>query len=278
MNRLPNAIFIGAPKTGSTWLHRVLEVHPDCYTLPSKGADFFDKNWQRGIGWYSSRFGRSSDEAIAIDISHDYLYGRAVPRRLEQVVPEARLLAFVREPIDRLESEIQFARRSGYRRQRLDNILETLVRNSHYAMALRHWQDALAAQRLRVFFYDDLQVSARDFWSAISTYLGISSQPGLRVAEEHHLPASAAHFPRATWHLRRGGHWLRDRGAGPVVDRLKRSHSLDRVMFRSVNSADYFHFDEGYRESLVNALRPDVYELDAMLDGAVAQRWPVYWS
>jgi Sulfotransferase domain len=279
MHRLPNAVFIGVPKTGSTWLHRMLEAHPDCFTVPCKGLDFFDKNWTRGTDWYAARFSDCRTESIVIDISHDYAYDIAAPHRIEQLLPAARMLAFLRDPVDRLESAVQFALRSGFSLSTLEDVAQTpLVMHSRYGSTLRHWEGALSSGALRVFFYEELRASPEKFWAAVADYLDLDPVPVSNLAEVRHLPATSARFPRATRQLRRTAHRLRHVSSGRPVERVKRSKAVNSVFFKHTTPDKYFRFSDAEHESLIELLRTDVHELDAILGGEVRHRWPTYWT
>ncbi|HVN63485.1 MAG TPA: sulfotransferase domain-containing protein, partial [Candidatus Binataceae bacterium] len=54
-SRLPDFIAVGPQRTGTTWLHKVLQGHTG---LPRgiKETDFFLKNYSRGIDWYLEFF------------------------------------------------------------------------------------------------------------------------------------------------------------------------------------------------------------------------------
>ncbi len=57
---LPNLIVIGAPKCGTTALHRYLGLRPEIAMAEAKELDFFAEsfNWKRGLDWYEAHFRR----------------------------------------------------------------------------------------------------------------------------------------------------------------------------------------------------------------------------
>ena len=104
---LPNLIIIGAQKCGTTSLHYYLDLHPQISMSKEKELNFFTNrhNWDRGIEWYESNFkdrarvhGESSPNYTA------YPFLRGVPERMYSVVPEAKLIYILRDPIDRIVS------------------------------------------------------------------------------------------------------------------------------------------------------------------------------
>ena len=105
---LPTLIVIGAQKCGTSALHAYLGAHPEISMSRPKELDFFiaERTWSRGLGWYTRHFdraypvrGESSPNYTA------YPTWSGVPRRMAEVVPEARLIYLVRDPLDRIASQ-----------------------------------------------------------------------------------------------------------------------------------------------------------------------------
>jgi Sulfotransferase domain len=104
----PNFIVIGAQKCGTSALHHYLRQHRDISMSKPKELNFFidTKNWDRGVSWYELHW----PEQIAVrgEVSpnytaHPHLGG--VPERMHSVVPDARLIFLVRDPIQRVVSQ-----------------------------------------------------------------------------------------------------------------------------------------------------------------------------
>ena len=104
---LPDFIVIGAGKCGTTSLHHYLGLHPQIGVSAFKEPDFFvlERNWSRGLGWYRSQF--QGEALLHGEVSPKYTAYpefQGVPERLHQVVPNARLIYLMRDPIKRLVS------------------------------------------------------------------------------------------------------------------------------------------------------------------------------
>ena len=105
---LPNLIVIGAMKCGTTSLHFQLRRHPEIETSSEKELNFFieEKNWPKGVAWYASRF--RGGTAIRGESSPNYASASRYPgvvERMASIVPDARLVYLVRDPIERLISD-----------------------------------------------------------------------------------------------------------------------------------------------------------------------------
>lgn len=104
---LPNLIVIGAHKCATTSLHYYLGLHPQISMSREKELNFFikERNWYKGIEWYKSNF--TTKAMIYGESSPNYTnypFFMGVPERMCSVVPEAKLIYIVRDPIDRVIS------------------------------------------------------------------------------------------------------------------------------------------------------------------------------
>lgn len=99
----PNFLVIGAAKSGTTSLYAYINQHPDVYFSQPKGPWFFDtKEYEKGLEFYWSKYykGWSGQKAIG-EATPNYLPVPFVPERIKKSVPEAKLIAILRNPIDR---------------------------------------------------------------------------------------------------------------------------------------------------------------------------------
>lgn len=120
---LPNLVVIGAQKAGTTSLHRYLDRHPQVSMSTPKELNFFTSpawNWWRGVEWYESQF--PVQTPIRGESSPSYTtYPRetGIPARMQSVIPDARLIYVVRDPVERLVSQYLHDRANGYEQRSL---------------------------------------------------------------------------------------------------------------------------------------------------------------
>ena len=138
---LPTFLVIGAQKSGTTALYRHLQQHPGVAEPLRKEINFFCWEYPRGTGWYRAHFPREStrrrmlDEHGAFatgDTTSNYLFHPLAARRALEVVPQAKVLAILRNPVDRAYSH--------YHHNRLRRRREPLER----------FEDALDAEERRL--------------------------------------------------------------------------------------------------------------------------------
>ena len=104
---LPDFLVLGAQKAGTTALYEYLRRHPQISGPSWKEVSFFDRHWARGESWYRGNFpnvARTRGKHVG-EASPSYVFHPLAPQRVEEVVPEARLIVLVRNPVDRALSQ-----------------------------------------------------------------------------------------------------------------------------------------------------------------------------
>ncbi len=107
---LPDFAIIGQRRCGTTFLYHLLTLHPHVERAASKEPHFFGVYFDEGVEWYRRFFpqprmkdGRRTINGEATPL----MANRLAPERMAQVIPEARLIALLRNPVDRAYSDYQ---------------------------------------------------------------------------------------------------------------------------------------------------------------------------
>lgn len=101
---LPDAVILGAQKCGTSSLQGYLVQHPGVIAPLRKEVHYFDLNFERGESWYRAHFGREREPGLNLDASPYYLFHPAVPARLHALLPDAKLIVLLRDPVRRAYS------------------------------------------------------------------------------------------------------------------------------------------------------------------------------
>lgn len=144
---LPNLIIIGAMKCATTSLHYYLDLHPRIFMSKKKELDFFirEYNWRRGVAWYQSNF--TGKAGVCGESSPNYTkypFFKGVPERMHAVVPDAKLIYVVRDPVERIVSHYVHSRAAGDETRDMAEALADPDTNlyiscSKYYMQLAHY-------------------------------------------------------------------------------------------------------------------------------------------
>jgi len=120
---LPSFIIVGAQKGGTTSLYRYLESHPQVIGARTKEPQFFSLRYGKGLRWYracfpaSARLRRRSQRlgrpAITGEATPYYLASPAAPGNIAETLPEIKLIALLRNPVDRCISHYNQMVQSG---------------------------------------------------------------------------------------------------------------------------------------------------------------------
>jgi hypothetical protein len=161
---LPNLIVIGGLKCGTTSLHHYLSLHPDVAMSRPKELNFFiaELNWELGRGWYASHFDPGSP--IRGESSPHYTNRprfEGVAERMRPLVPEARIVYVVRDPIERLLSHYLHNLGGGYDPRPLAEALaddrSAYWQRSRYAYQVEPYVEAFGADRVAIVSREELK-------------------------------------------------------------------------------------------------------------------------
>lgn len=204
----PDFIVIGAQRSGTTSLYRYLTQHPLVAPAAIKEVKYFSYFHQRPWGWYRRQFpaslpaGGQTGEATPY-----YLFHPHAARRIRERAPDARLIAVLRNPVDRAYSHYVHEWRRGTEtlsfedalvheatrlageedRMRSDEGYTSLAHQNHsyqargqYADQLRRWLALVPRDRLLVLRSEELYADPAAAMDAVTAFLGL---PGAPLAE-----------------------------------------------------------------------------------------------
>jgi hypothetical protein len=265
---LPNLLVIGAAKAGTNTLWGALRSHPDVRVADRKELHFFDRaaSWHRGAGWYADQF--PSGGLVRVDATPAYArfpQVRDVPARAAEVVPGARLVYLLRDPVERIRSHYLHERSHGneplpFARAVTEHA--TYLDTSRYAMQLEQWRAYYDPDRLLVLYSEDLRRDAAGTVARLAAFAGLDPAVPLDLTDRNVTATRTARRPAA----RR----LATSGLGRALPGSAR-RAARAVTATRVDETGAVLTDD-LRAVLTAALRSDLLRLDALLaDGH--DRW-----
>lgn len=87
-------------RSGTTSLYRYLGEHPEIFMVP-KELKFFTERFDEGLDWYRSQFAQAGSARVFGEATADYLARRSAMARIAEVIPSVRMIASLRNPVDR---------------------------------------------------------------------------------------------------------------------------------------------------------------------------------
>jgi Sulfotransferase domain len=182
----PNLVVIGGLKCGTTSLHHYLNLHPEIQMSRPKELNFFvaELNWPLGVEWYESHF--RAGAAVRGESSPHYTNlprFAGVAERMSSLIPGARLIFMVRDPLDRALSHYLHNVAGGYEHRPLDVALadpdSAYVYRGMYAMQLEPYLERFPVERVELVTQEELsserEATMRRVFSFLAVDAGFSS-------------------------------------------------------------------------------------------------------
>jgi hypothetical protein len=237
LRRLPDFIIIGGKKCGTSSLYNYLARRPDVASAFRKEVHFFDeareRNRLRYRAYFPVRTGRGKSRRMTGEATPYYLFHPLAPARVRKVVPEAKLIAVLRNPVDRAYSHYHHELRRG-------------TEDLSFEEAVGREVERLEGERekmLRKCGYDSLQARRYSYLSR-----------GVYVDQ---IQTWREHFPEEQLLILRTEDLFENPQAalGRTLDFLGLPH-LEGVNLSKDNRGGYLEIDPATRERLIEYFRP----------------------
>jgi sulfotransferase family protein len=229
---LPDFLIIGAQKAGTTALYAYLRWHPEITGPSFKEVSFFDRHYTRGPAWYRAHLParprqwptrlRNGRWPSVGEASPSYLFHPLAPERVASLMPWARLIAVLRNPVDRAFSHYQhevalgreplsFEDALDAEEERMRGELErmaadpsyfshawwnyTYASRGRYAEQLERWYASFPREQVLVVLSDELSQEPDETYARVLDFLGVrpyqlSSFPRIFSREYDEMPAA----------------------------------------------------------------------------------------
>jgi Sulfotransferase domain len=211
---MPDFIIIGGQKCGTTFLYRYLSEHPSIAAATRKELHFFDLNVDKGMAWYRSHFplkvyarlfeARHQQRLFTGEASPAYLFYPHVPRRIAELLPPVKLIALLRNPIDRAyshykhnvrrkreslsfeEAIAQEAQRlSDPNKQPFDYHHYSYLKRGIYAEQLGVWLEVFPKEQLLILRSEDLFEKPQRVFAQVQAFIGV---PHWELPADYQVP------------------------------------------------------------------------------------------
>ena len=188
--RLPDFLIIGAQKAGTTWLAEQLRAHSGIF-MPSGELHFFDQREPaiHGTEWYAAQFAPAGDRRAG-EKTPNYLFLPDNPDirgghlRLARLLPNARLIAILRDPVDRAVSAVHHMQRKGIvsPRYSIDALLGPrcdllswhVLEVGLYAGQVEAYMSLYDREQLLVLFFDEIQAAPAAVVERVCRFLDLA--------------------------------------------------------------------------------------------------------
>jgi len=273
---LPNLFIGGVQRSGTTYLHNLLKEHPDIFTpkYPQE-IHFFDldKNYNKGLKWYSKYFRQWHQQKIIFQTSPLYIYLPEVPKRIAKILPESKFIFILRNPIDRAYSHYWHSVKYAYEtlsfaeaiklessricKNQQYNRQYSYLERGKYAEQLSRFYCEFPKQNILVILFDELREKPHLVLAKCASFLKIDANlfpPNL--IEKIKAKKNQSRLPRSYY-------------VQKISTKMKNSPLLflsvliDKVNLKSTN---YPPMSIEIRNDLQDYFEPEIQKLEKLID------------
>lgn len=204
MNRV-NLLLIGVNKAGTSWLHYLLDQHPKVFMADAKELYFFGDEWpsEKQIGTseaYHRHFPFEASYRYFGEATPMYYRSTEAARDIEAYNSDAKILAIVRDPIQRLQSQFRYHKQLGLLAEgttlekALDGRDPRLLRDSHYEETLPIYADRFGSEQFKVVSLEQGRRDPEALWTELRDFLDLSPAPLPSMENRPENPTGSAWF------------------------------------------------------------------------------------
>lgn len=201
---LPTVIIIGTQKGGTSSLFEYLLQHPQMQGSFIKEVQYFTERHWIGERGYKAFFPKKGiDTRHVAEATPLYLFSPDAPQRIHKQIPDVKLIALLREPVERAYSNYMHNRRRGHEERSfqecvaadiesakisggpgpcpgedaLDFRHKSYVRRGLYAQQLERWYDLFPRENIRIFKAEDFFYDPTFITEQTIQFLGLAGHP-----------------------------------------------------------------------------------------------------
>ena len=285
---LPTFIGIGAPKAGTTWLAKCLGEHPEVFMAAVKEVDFFKyPDFGDRVPLYASHFVGAEGYKAVGEFTVRYFALPDAPQRIRQLLPNARLLLCLRNPVDQVVSHYWHLHRQNFHtldhrsapnsiEEAIERFPEALLSPARYSFHLERWFKEFPREQMLVLLYDDINQFPEKVLQQTYGFLGVAPSFNPAAIRDKGLSVRQGTSPRNAFlaRLHRTCYSFLTRGAyGPLkqlIGTRRAARLKDSLRIRETMNLVFMR--KGYpppapqtRQHLRSLFAEDISRLETML-------------
>lgn len=263
-------IIIGAAKSATTWLQTQLQSDPAVY-IPDSELHYFSREYSRGQDWYLSQFSEQGLGRTVGEKSNSYLYAPEAAARLHRDLPQVKLIAQLRNPVERAYSSYCMLFRRGELGADIESYLDPslsenmqLLGSGNFASYLQSYIDLFGRERLLILFFEGVLEEPETQMSRVRVHLGLPPRP---LAPEGREKVKDKMAPLVPAQLRKRLAWMK-----PIVRPLRGTPPFEAVRGLIARKTQYPQLTDELRKRLNEYYGPSIEALEQM-SGQSLSHW-----
>jgi len=207
---MPNFFIVGAPKAGTTSLYHYLKQHPDIFISDPKELNFFSSEEiiNQGLYYkslvvnkyeeYEKYFINSKNKKAIGEASVSYLYYSEVPKRIYKLIPNAKIIIMLRDPVKRGFSHYQMDKRLGYIKLSFEDVIfkksdskfldlyfQQYIEQGFYYENVKRYFDVFGKKNVKILLFDNFKNSTIDVIREVFIFLGLDESFFPNLSEQY---------------------------------------------------------------------------------------------
>ncbi len=195
METWPNFFIVGAPRAGTTSLYNYLKKIPGIYMSPMKEPHYFSESSFpegrfrtiiRDKKKYLELFKKIKNEKIVGEASATYLSDPEAPNLIHHIIPNAFILASLRDPVERTFSHFLMHKSQGVLKptfyeqleNELNNIVDPTEPNIHlesglYSSGVKKHLNIFGENQVKIIIFEEFIKNTKGTVEEILKFLNI---------------------------------------------------------------------------------------------------------
>jgi hypothetical protein len=261
-------LIIGAAKSATTWLQTQLQEDPAVY-MPDPELHFFSREYNRGAEWYLSQFKDSCLGKTVGEKSNSYLYSSDAAQRIHHHMPHVKLIAQLRNPVERAYSAYCMLYRRGEVGSDINSYLDPsrcgedkLLVSGKYAAHLQTYIDLFGREKLLILYFEGVAAEPDAQMARVRSHLGL---PPRFMAQQEQKKVKDKTAPNLPAHLRKQLSWMK-----PIVAPFRGTPAFETARGLFARETVYPPLTDELRWRLNEYYRPTIQALEQMSDRSLA--------
>ena len=209
---LPNFFIIGANKAGTTSLYHYLIQHPEIFMSKNKEPMFFiheNINFNKNrpakqyfrflidnIEDYIALFDDVTTELTIGEASTAYLPHPLAPKNIRKLIPNAKFIAILRNPVERAYSAYTYNLQNGLEhlsdfrlaiKEESKGNWRHYVKLGFYSKQIKNYFETFDHNQIKIFLYEDLKSDPNTVLKSIFHFLEVDDSFTPDISEEHNV-------------------------------------------------------------------------------------------
>ena len=263
-------VIIGAAKSATTWLQTQLQADPAIH-MPDPELHYFSREYARGESWYLSHFAEKPEGRLIGEKSNSYLYSAEAAARLHRDLPQVKLIAQLRNPVERAYSSYCMLFRRGEVGPNIGSYLDPsrgenmqILGSGNFYSHLQPFINLYGREKLLILFFEGVTEDPEAQMLRVRTHLGL---PPRAIAMQGHQKVKDKTAPLVPPAMRKKLGWMK-----PIVRPFRGSAPFEAARGLVARKTEYPPLTKDLRERLGEYYQPSIEALEQM-SGQSLHHW-----